>query len=140
MEKPNLIYTEIVINAPLSRVCKEFYDFESYNSWNPYITRIEIQDVNLIVTRQKKKSIGKISRKSETEFGWTESFMGKVVSSFHNFYIQRIDEHSTKFVQEKYFIGIASGLFSSISSRKITNGFIAMNEALKARCESTIGN
>lgn len=137
VEKPNLIYTEIVINAPISRVTKEFYDFDSYPLWNPYITSISTENSHLSLLKQRKKTIATVSRSSDTEFGWVESWMKSIVQLHHNFYFEKIDEHSTKFIQEEYFTGIGRGVFSRISSYKITNGFIAMNEALKARCEST---
>jgi hypothetical protein len=136
VEKPNLIYTEIVINAPISRVTKEFYDFDSYPLWNPYITFISTENSQLALVKLKKKSLVTVSRNSDTEFGWIET--KSLVQLHHNFYFEKIDEHSTKFIQEEYFTGVCRRVFSRISSLKITNGFIAMNEALKARCESTI--
>lgn len=139
-KKNGLIYTEIVINAPASRVCKEFYDFESYPSWNTYIPKIEVKDKSIRLRICSRTHRGIIKRNSDTDFEWIESIMGNLVVCFHICHIIKIDEHTTKFIQEKYFNGIANRIYSSLSSKKTTGGFIAMNDALKARCESTIGN
>ena len=50
-----------------------------------------------------------------------------------------MDDHSTKFIQEEYYSGILGRAYINLLGKEsMTRGFIAMNEALKARCESGI--
>lgn len=136
------ISTEIVINAPVDRVWREFSDFDSYPRWNPFIKRItgtvkaggpiavtiqprggDPMDFNPEVLQLKEKEI----LQWQGRLLFPGIFTGK-----HTFRMAGIGATATKFIHSEEFSGI---LVPFINLEPTREGFMDMNEALKVRAE-----
>jgi hypothetical protein len=140
-----LVYSEIVINASPERVWKEFTDFESYASWNPFIKslkgipvvggKIEV----LLAPPGKKGMTFKpevLAFDSAKQLSWIGKLLIKgLFDGEHTFILKDSKDGTTTFIQFERFIGILVPLMKKMLDENTLNGFNQMNEALKIRCE-----
>ena len=140
------IETEIEIEAPAADVWKHLADFTAYSRWNPFINRIEGElaegstisftatlkggspatfrpVLTVVKPGQELRWVGKLG------FSWI--FQGE-----HIFILEKIAEKRTRFLHMEKFRGLlnATGLVDGMLL-KTRDGFVEMNEALKAVCE-----
>ncbi|MDB9931814.1 SRPBCC domain-containing protein [Flavobacteriales bacterium] len=132
--------TEIRIKVSSQEIWQELIDFNSYPSWNPFITKIEgIPKQH----NQLKASIGGMKFKPivlESTPNKKLVWLGKLLfkgffDGKHSFEI--IEEvNKCVFIQSETFTGILDPLFKKKLKTDTKQGFEAMNEALKLRVES----
>lgn len=141
--KPKEIKTEIIINESPENVWKVFSQFDTYPSWNPFITSIY---GNIAVGKEITVSIQPpgdnamkftptvIALEPDKEFRWLGVFIMKGVFDGEHFF-QLIDNRNgtTTFIHGEKFKGALVPFFNFNSTQQ---GFAAMNVALKDRVEN----
>ena len=141
------IRTSIEIAAPAERVWRILSDQDAYGAWNPFIRSISGDlrpgghlNVQIAPPGRGATRFQPIVLRVEPnrELRWRGSFgMRGLFDGEHAFLLDPIDAGHTRFRQEERF----SGLFVPLIVRgdlleSTRRGFIAMNEALKARAEA----
>ena len=139
------IKTEVTISAKPERIWATLTDFENFSEWNPFIisisgekkaggqldVRIKPPDGNpmrfkpIILTFEENK-----------ELRWKGKLLIRgLFDGEHYFILKENKDGTTTFTQGENFSGLLIGLFGKTLD-KTEQGFILMNEAIKARCES----
>lgn len=141
-----LVYSEIRINASPEKVWKEFTDFESYPTWNPFIKSLKSKPIvgkkieAQIQAPGKKPMIFKpkvLVFDSLREFRWIgKLFVPRLFDGEHAFIIKDNKDGTTSFIQYERFRGLLIPLVKNMLNVNTLEGFNQMNNALKTRCES----
>ena len=139
------ISSELIINASPKTVWNILMDFESYPTWNPFITSISGIQKEGGILRAKICPPGakemvfnpNITRmEAPFHFSWKGKFLIKgLFDGEHHFEIRPLADGKVKFIQSEDFSGLLVPLFKKSLLEKTISGFQAMNEALKMRCE-----
>lgn len=142
----NLIESKIIINAPIQKVWAVLSDFDTYQQWNPFTPKIDIENkigstVGLHV-RLNPKSTKTILQK-ETLMAWEE---GKHLEwGIQNSWFVRtvrvqslraIDETTTEYYTSDAFEGLLTGLILFLYRSKIQIGFDDVCTGLKKQVEN----
>jgi len=141
----NKINTEILINAPISKIWNTLLDFESYGKWNPFIQKIE--GTPLVGTKLKvtiKPHNGKpmifkpvLQSLSDYELCWMGNlFINGLFDGKHKFKLIQETENTVKFIHSETFSGLLSKPIFALIGTSSQIGFRQMNEALKEACEA----
>ena len=139
-----MIQTEILIQAPPSKVWETLVDFEAFQEWNPFIQSIR---GSLDVGEKLHISI-KIPGSSSMKFTpiiqmvspdsrliWKGKLLMKgLFDGEHRFILEPTDE-GTQLLHEESFSGLLIPFFPKSFFEKTKQGFEAMNLALKKRVE-----
>jgi hypothetical protein len=138
---------EIAIAAPPERVWEVLTDFESYPSWNPFIQSIagrpaegEKLEARIAPPGGRAMRFRPTVLKAEPprELRWLGHFVfGGIFDGEHIFQIEPSGDGGSRFVQRERFGGVLVPLFGAMLG-KTEQGFVAMNEALKQRAETTL--
>ena len=140
------IETSIDIAAGPDTVWSILMDFPSYPEWNPFVVGItgpatigEQLEVRLQPPGGKATTFR--PRVTEVEEQRFFQWLGKVgfkgvFDGRHSFRINPT-EHGVRFEHSERFTGILSGLMMRMIGKRTEAGFVAMNEALKARAEGS---
>lgn len=141
------LYTEIEIEAPPSTVWKVLMEFEAYSEWNPFIPQLlgkAVDGAKLEVKIHPPGGSATVFRptvqsvKEEGEFRWLGHLLiPGLFDGLHIFELHKNGNETTRFVQREEFRGVLVPLFWRMLDTKTRQGFIAMNEALKQRVETT---
>ncbi|UCE42923.1 MAG: SRPBCC domain-containing protein [Candidatus Aminicenantes bacterium] len=141
------IRTEVEINATAGRIWHILTDFRSFPEWNPFIQRIEGEikngarlDVFLKLPEKKEMRFRPkvLNVEPEKEFRWIGHLViPGIFDGEHILAIEPLGEHKINFVQKEKFTGILASLFLRSIKDATTQGFKAMNDALKIRAETT---
>ena len=140
------IQTEIEIDAPASAVWKELADTDAYADWNPFVRRIE---GDLEVGQSLEVTVGAdgntpmdftpevLVADENEELRWVGrlGFKG-IFDGEHYFILEETDRGTTIFRHGETFTGLLGYPLLALIREDTQNGFLAMNEALKARVES----
>jgi hypothetical protein len=134
--------SEIIINAPIGKVWKEFTGFSEYPKWNPFIKSLsgEVNIGNTIhVVIQPKGGTPMnfnpvITQLNDKDILVWEGrlFLPGIFTGRHAFQVIRIDDNKTKFIQKEDFNGL---LVPFIDLNPTLEGFKSMNAILKERAE-----
>jgi len=139
------LYTQIEIDASPEIVWGELTNLEKYPEWNSFITQISGElalGSQLAVTIQPpggdamdfKPEVLIVDKNKE--FRWIgRVLIPKLFDGEHYFQIEEKDG-KVHFIQGENFSGILALLFWGSMEAQTEKGFIAMNKALKARCEA----
>lgn len=137
------IDTSIDIAAPPSRVWAVLTDFAAYPAWNPFITRIAgVPEVGgrLVVTIQppgRKAMMFRpvvLAAAPEVELRWRgRLLMPGLFDGEHVFHLRPAGD-GCRLDHGEVFTGLLAGLLGG-TLPATRRGFVAMNEALKARAE-----
>ena len=142
------IQAEIAIASTPERVWSILTDFSAHSSWNPFIRSIEG-----VVEKGKRLtvSIQPVGGKAMTfrptvlvatpnvELRWLGHFLFRgVFDGEHYFQIVPSTLGRVRFVQGEKFRGVLVGLAKTSFDRGTRAGFVAMNQALKARVENCL--
>jgi hypothetical protein len=135
------IETKIIIDRPIERVWEVFTAFGQYPEWNPFVKELtgEIRKGNQIAIRLPGMRFKPLVLKYNVneELRWKgRLFLPKVFDGEHYFQLRAIDHDRTSFIHGEIFKGILVPLMRKKINTEVKDGFIAMNEALKARVES----
>lgn len=144
------INTEIIINAPIERVTKTFFDFPNHKNWNPFFNSIEVLDgKSLQVGSQLKVEIQLPNRLPQTfkpyvteltaqSLKWKGTLLFEFIASgVHSFQFIPLtidNKQVTKVIQSEQFIGIFFALATGII-KESESQFKKLNEALKREVE-----
>ncbi|MDX1940834.1 MAG: SRPBCC domain-containing protein [Saprospiraceae bacterium] len=139
------IQTEIIINASAEKVWNILTDFAKYHEWNPFIRSSEGEAK---VGTKLKNTMHLEGQKPQTftptilevtpnqSFRWLGSLFFKgLFDGEHYFRLEPINEHQVKFLHGENFSGILVGMVMKMIGAATQQGFLQMNEALKARAE-----
>ena len=139
------IHTEIEINAGAGRVWHILTDFTAYPAWNPFVRRIEGEPTvgqRLHVFIQPPGSKGMkfspivLEAVPNTELRWIgRLLLPGIFDGEHAFRIEALHANRVRFIQEEKFRGFLVPLFFRSLEKGSRAGFVAMNQALKARAE-----
>lgn len=140
------IETEILINAPASRVWSILTDFYQHPRWNPFIRLIKGSKVvgeTMEVQIQPPGGGGMTFRPlllkfdENREFRWKGKLLVKgIFDGEHYFLLDEIEPSVTRLTHGELFTGILVALVGGTLT-KTAEGFRLMNEALKVECEKS---
>ncbi len=140
------IETSISIQATPGEVWQQLMDFGSFREWNPFITSLEgkAQKGEYLEARLslkgKKPMIFKplvLESKTNSEFRWRGKLWVKGIFDGEHYFILQADPNGgTEFIQGENFSGVLSGMLLGMVRENTLEGFKAMNEAIKRRCEN----
>ncbi len=139
-----VIETEIVISAPPELVWRELTSFSTYEAWNPFIVKAmgegrvgERMEMSIRPPGSDTFNFRNTIVESDPpkQLAWKGSFIVKgLFDGTHYFRIEKQTAGSL-FVQGEKFEGIlVCALLGLLENTK--RGFVLMNQAIKARCES----
>lgn len=140
------IRTRIDIAAAPARVWEVLTDFPGHSRWNPFIRSIEglAQSGQRLAISVHPPGGRAMAFKPTVlvadpgrELRWRgRLFLPGLFDGEHYFQIEPDASGGTSFVHGEKFSGLLVALAKSSLERGTRAGFTAMNEALKARCES----
>ncbi|MGR9052988.1 MAG: SRPBCC family protein [Gammaproteobacteria bacterium] len=140
------IKTEIEISAPADTIWRELINFDAYPTWNPfiqYITGNLSQGGHLSVLvcppNNKDMRFNPVVRElvENKKLVWLGRLLFPgVFDGEHCFELTPLSKNTTRFVHKEKFSGALVPLFWSSMEQDTRQGFISMNQALKARCEA----
>jgi hypothetical protein len=139
------VRTEIEIEATAERVWSILLDFPSHPDWNPFLRSItgpaKVGE-RLAVSIQPQGGKGMSFRPMvltvapDSEFRWIGHFLFTgIFDGEHYFQIQQFAPGRVKFVHGERFSGVLVPFLKSSLESGTKAGFVAMNQALKARAE-----
>lgn len=141
------IHTEIEIQASAARVWDVLTDFGSHPQWNPFVRSITGQPrkgERLVVNIKPEGGKGMTFKPTvlvaqpERELRWLGKFLiPGLFDGEHYFQLEPIGADRTKFVHGEKFSGLLVSMAKASLDGGTRAGFVAMNEALKARAEGT---
>ena len=139
--------TEIDIAVSPERVWKILTDTSKFSEWNPFITSVEGRlEVNsrLVVTIAPPGRTPMVFKPSVEELDHNRklSWLGHLVvpglfDGKHEFIIEALSTHKLRFIHREQFTGLLVPLLWKSMEQSTRAGFELMNEALKARAETT---
>jgi len=141
------VRTEIEIEAAPERVWSILLDFPSHTDWNPFVRSIKgIAKVGdrLTVSIQPEGGKGMTFRPAvlsvipNSELRWLGHFLlPGIFDGEHYFQITQLAPRRVRFVHGERFSGLLIPFAKSSLDGGTKAGFVAMNQALKSRAESS---
>ncbi len=138
------IETEIVIDAKPDVVWNTLMKTDEYEEWNPFVRKLEGQvEKGEQIAITLKQINGKEMEFKPTivelvpnkELRWQgKLFIKGVFDGEHYFKLEPVGSDKTKFIHGENFGGVLIPLMGGVL-KSTEEGFKAMNEALKVRCE-----
>jgi hypothetical protein len=141
------IVTVVDINAPGDRVWQVLTDLDGYHAWNPFLTSaggtIAPGSKITISVKVGKRTITFHPRVSAVEPGKKLVWVGRLFSSEffegeHEFDVIERDQSHTRVIQSEHFKGMLVAALWGRFSPALVQGFRAMNDTLKHRCEQLV--
>ena len=141
------LHTEIVIDAPKSKIWSVLSDTQSFPSWNPFIKsvkgelvkgeqiEVEIQsgEDNVMTFKPQLLEVD-----INNELRWLGHLIFKgLFDGEHYFILEEINSQQTRLIHGERFRGILVSLIMSKIGESTRTGFMAMNQALKSRVENS---
>ncbi len=140
------IETNIVIDSTPEKVWNVLTNFEEYELWNPFMTKVVGNaslgskiEVNIKTISGKNRSYYPIITKFETnkELRWKgKSFLPGVFDGERVFVLKKSDDDKVSFSHKEIFSGLGVKLVGNKLDENLREGFVRMNEALKVRAEN----
>jgi hypothetical protein len=136
------VVTRISIAAPPAKVWAILTDFDSYSAWNPFITRItgkpavgEVITADLHTTNIKPRTVQAkiLIVDPQHQLRWLGTLPG-LFSGEHYWRMRERPDGGADLEQGEVFRGV---LVPFIKPERLRVDYEAMNQALKARAEST---
>ena len=141
------IVTVVDINAPGDRVWQVLADLDGYRAWNPFLTSasgaITPGSTITIAAKVGNRTITFHPRISAVEPKKKLVWVGRLLSSEffegeHEFDVIELDQSRTRVIQSEHFKGMLVAALWDRFSPALLQGFRAMNDALKRRCEQVV--
>jgi len=138
------IDTGIRIDAPPAAVWATLVDTAAWPEWNPLLLKLKgtlkLGEFVTVVLGAGKRPIAikpqVVAHEEGREFRWRGSADAAFVFTGEHHFIVQADGAGTRFVHGERFSGLLAGPLLAIIGGETKAGFVAMNEALKARCEA----
>lgn len=140
------IETNIVIISTPEKIWDVLTNFEEYELWNPFMTKVVGNaslgskiEVNIKTISGKNRSYYPIITKCETnkELRWKgKSFLPGVFNGERVFVLEKSDDGKVSFSHKEIFSGLGVKLVGNKLDESLREGFVRMNEALKVRAEN----
>lgn len=140
------IETNIVIISTPEKIWDVLTNFEEYELWNPFMTKVVGNaslgskiEVNIKTISGKNRSYYPIITKCETnkELRWKgKSFLPGVFNGERVFVLEKSGDDKVSFSHKEIFSGLAVKLVGNKLDENLREGFVRMNEALKVRAEN----
>jgi len=137
------IHSEIVINAPASRVWQVLIDFKSYQQWNPFIRKIDgtagqgnrISAQMHLGNRKMTFRPTVLAVDPDKELRWLGHLLiPGLFDGEHSFIIEPLNGNCVRLIQKEEFKGLLVPFFTTLLE-DTRNSFEEMNQALKKRAE-----
>lgn len=138
------IETEIVIDAKPDVVWQTLMKTDEYEEWNPFVRKLEGNiekgsQIEITLKQLNGKEIGLKPTVTELipnkEFRWQgKLFIKGVFDAEHYFKLESKDNNKTKFIHGENFGAVLMPFMGGVL-KSTEEGFKAMNEELKVRCE-----
>ena len=138
------LFTIVTIDAPASRVWDVLSDLEGYKSWNPFLTSA----TGPLTPEHKITVSAKLGKHTITfhpqivavqpgrKLAWRGTLLlPAILEGDHEFELEALDQSHTRLIQSEQFRGVLLGFLWNRFSPELMQGFNAMNQALKRRCE-----
>jgi hypothetical protein len=141
------VVTVVDINAPGDRVWQVLTDLDGYRAWNPFLTSasgaITPGSTITIAAKVGNRTITFHPRISAVEPKKKLAWVGRLLSSEffegnHEFEVIELDQSRTRVIQSEHFKGMLVAALWGRFSPALLQGFRAMNDALKRRCEQIV--
>lgn len=142
------LYTEIVIEASKDRIWRALTDFDQYAKWNPFIKSVvgkvavgQVIQISLTPPGAKPMIFSPkvLTFESGSELRWIgRVLIPGIFDGEHSFKLIDLGQGKTKFIQRETFGGILVPFMQGMLDNNTKQGFMAMNEALKTLCESSV--
>lgn len=139
------IETNIVIDSTPEKIWNILTNFEEYDLWNPFMTKVvgDISlgskiEVNIKTMSGKKRTYYPIITKCETnkELRWKgKSILPGIFDGERIFILERSNDHKVSFSHKEIFSGLGVKFVGNKLNENLRESFVKMNEALKARAE-----
>lgn len=140
------IETNIVIDSTPEKIWDVLTNFDEYELWNPFMTKVVGNaslgskiEVNIKTISGKNRSYYPIITKCETnkELRWKgKSFLPGVFDGERVFVLKKSDDDKVSFSHKEIFSGLGVKLVGNKLDENLREGFVRMNEALKVRAEN----
>ena len=140
------IETNIVIESTPEKIWDVLTNFEEYELWNPFMTKVVGNaslgskiEVNIKTISGKNRSYYPIITKCETnkELRWKgKSFLPGVFDGERVFVLEKSDDDKVSFSHKEIFSGLGVKLVGNKLDENLREGFVRMNVALKVRAEN----
>lgn len=140
------IETNIVIDSTPEKIWDVLTNFEEYELWNPFMTKVVGNailgskiEVNIKTISGKNRSYYPIITKCEInkELRWKgKSFLPGVFDGERVFVLEKSDDDKVSFSHKEIFSGLGVKLVGKNLDENLREGFVRMNEALKVRAEN----
>jgi hypothetical protein len=140
------VHGEIDIAAPPERVWEVFTDFQSFPSWNPFISKLTGElmpgqklEVVLRMGWYKMRFRPTVTVvKRPQEIRWlARQFLPGLLDIERSFEFQPKGDSGTHFAQSEVGSGLTAPIVMPIMHRQLEKGYAALNGALKARAEGS---
>jgi hypothetical protein len=142
--------TDIEIAAPIEAVWETLIDLAAYPGWNPFIVSAEGRaEVGERLANRLQPPGGKAMTFKPTvtvveptvAFGWLGRLgLPGIFDGRHRFDLAPNENGGTRLTQSEQFSGILVRFMRRSLDTQTIAGFEAMNAALKARVEATVGS
>ena len=140
------IETNIVIDSTPEKIWDVLTNFEEYELWNPFMTKVVGNaslgskiEVNIKTISGKNRSYYPIITKCETnkELRWKgKSFLPGVFDGERVFVLEKSYDDKVSFSHKEIFSGLGVKLVGNKLDENLREGFVRMNVALKVRAEN----
>lgn len=143
----NQLRTHIHINAAPKRVWAILTDFSAYADWNPFVKRVtgavaEGNTIGVLLTPVRGRAMDMKPRVRafvpERAFIWRGQLgIPGIFDGEHSFTLEPQADGSTVLHHNEQFSGLLVPLMRKMLRTSILESFVALNQALKARAESS---
>jgi len=140
------LHTEIDIDATPETVWNILTNLDEYENWNPFVVSAAgTVDVGERLTNRLQPPDGKAMTikptvtvvDTDTAFEWLGRIgVPGIFDGRHRFELEASPPGGTRLVHSEHFNGVLVRIMRKSLDTKTRNGFVAMNEALKARAEA----
>lgn len=135
-------HTEIIINAPISKVWDILIDVERYPDWNPSVAKIwgTLKEGRLIFAHilplKNVFPIQIISLKEEQELIWKGTLLSSgIMKGEHYYQLKDLGNGQTKLEHGERFTGVASALIPAALISRMQANYKYHNQKLKIIAE-----
>lgn len=134
------IKTSITINTSAEKVWEILSDFEAYDSWNPFLTKMsgEFKEGNTVSINAGGMGFKPkvLVYEENKEIRWIGKLLFKgIFDGEHVLQIVDNNDGTVTFLHEEYFSGILVGMFAKKLDTETRAGFEEMNLKLKEMAE-----